>query len=937
MKRHFGFLAKLSVAPCLALTAWTASWSIDVASHFRRFAIERDLSLSSLRLGTLAREDLILRFDELFASTSRTEAAPRLPTIELEAKSSDFRSLDAHLPDSGQHWIDARLRCDEADWGFEDGSVELRYRGDTYIHWGGRKKSFRIQTPKGRLLDGMRKFNLVVPKGGDALCNHMTAWLASRMGLLAPKTALVRVGCNGEDLGIYILTEQPDETLLRSQRRTPGPIYSGETWFRDTWSGVVQTLFAHSGLWSQMEKRDTEPDDRRKPLDVLLECLAGLRDEARTRRLIELIDVDAFARLAFLEELTQSTHLDAHHNWRLAWNESTRRFEPIVWDLVGWHEQWRPSTKRRRGRFVHAAWTPLHDALLSSIAFHRSRAKVARSFFDEGLDRVFLDELGRLAPILDRESRSDTSRVDLTHSHAIAARESWLAFATESIRAARQTWIDAPREALTNSVHACSMTYAASTGDESIRLLVDSDVAFDGVSIRYSDPVRVDSVQLILTRDGVSTEYDLGEQWSCDGDRVQIDFPFVSAMERRFGFDGVDPVRNREVTKRPTTYSLRIVGVGSQQIIEVAAHQGEERAPIAALATIPERDFGDLWLGFSPRSRPARAPRWTGTRSITGHVVLKDRIAIAAGTKLVFTRGASLTFEQGVHAHGTEDAPIRFEGSGTGVVVVRGVHDAAFEHCTFEGLGGSTDALGTLQASLCLFGTNAVVEHCEFTSPRAVEDVIHVAHANVEFDHVLVTGGIDGIDCDVSRVRFHDVHVHACDGDGIDLMDSQAFVSKCVIERCADKAVSVGERSRTLVSESMLTDSDIGIEVKDGSLARVQHTNISNCRTGVRASEKNWRYEQGGRAECVRSVLEARDTIVECALRSTVQVLDCRVPPGTVERSPALSGVEWTASDNSATARSSRHDGAATPMPELQGLVRKNEAVVHEHRGPRGR
>ncbi|MCB9883704.1 MAG: CotH kinase family protein [Planctomycetes bacterium] len=936
MTRRFGFLAKLSIVPCLALTAWTTSWSIDVASHFRLFAIERDLSLSALRLGAVARDDLMMRFERLLASASRTETAPRLPTITLEANDSDLRSLDTHLPDSGRHWIDARLRCDEPAWDFEGGNVELRYRGDTYIHWGGPKKSFRIKTPKTHLLNRMRTFNLVVPKSGDALCNHMSAWLARRMGLLAPKTAHVRVVLNGEDFGIYILTEQPDETLLRSQRRTPGPIYSGETWFQDQWSGVVQTLFAHSGLWSQVEKRNTEPAARRKPLDALLECLAAPRDESRTRSLIDLIDVEAFARLAFLEELTQSTHLDAHHNWRLAWNEATRRFEPVVWDLVGWHEQWRPSAARRRGRFVHAAWTPLHDALLSSIAFHHSRAKVARSFFEQGLDREFLDELNRLARVLDRESRSDRSRVDLTHGRATSARESWSAFATESMRAARQTWIDGPREALTRSVHACSMAYAASP-DRGIRLLVDSDVAFDGIAIRYAGLLRVDSVHLMLTRDGVSTEYDLGEQWSCDGERVQIDFPFVSSMERRFGFDGVDPVRNREVAKRPTTYSLRIDGVGTRQIIDVVALQGNEHVPIAAIATIPERDFGDLWLGFSPRSRPERAPRWTGTRTIAGHVVMKDRIEIVAGTKLVFAEGASLTFEQGVGAHGTEDAPIRFEGPGSGVVVVRGSPDADFEHCTFEGLGGSTDALGPRHASLCLFGTNANVAHCVFAAPKAVEDVIHVAHANVEFDEVRIAGGIDGIDCDVARVRFHDVHVRECDGDGIDLMDSHAFVSKCLIERCTDKAVSVGERSRALVSESTLTNCLIGIEVKDGSLARLQHTDISKCRIGVRASEKNWRYENGGNAECLRSVLEDCDTLVECLGRSTIRVVNCRVPPDTAERSPTLIGVEWTDSDSSTTARGKQREAWSIPMAELQGLVRKNEAVVHEQRGPRGR
>ncbi|NYT47315.1 MAG: CotH kinase family protein [Candidatus Methanofishera endochildressiae] len=106
--------------------------------------------------------------------------------------------------------------------------AKIRYRGDTIPHWGNEKKSIRVKTSKGQLYQGMRVFNLLAPKFAWQLNNYFSYQLAKRLGLISPKTKLVRVILNNEDRGVHILVEQLREITLRRHHLMPADIYQGE-------------------------------------------------------------------------------------------------------------------------------------------------------------------------------------------------------------------------------------------------------------------------------------------------------------------------------------------------------------------------------------------------------------------------------------------------------------------------------------------------------------------------------------------------------------------------------------------------------------------------------------------------------------------------------------------------------------------------------------
>ena len=151
-----------------------------------------------------------------------------------------------HLPHSGRDYVDAHLLYSDGDIH----KVSVKYRGDFFWHWAGTKKSIRVKTKKAHLFDGLRSFNLLAPKSPSKLNGHLGYLLAREMGLIAPASELVTVSINGENRGVYVLVEQLEEMVLRSNDRMPGDIFVGELVARDQYRGVRGKLFANAALWA---------------------------------------------------------------------------------------------------------------------------------------------------------------------------------------------------------------------------------------------------------------------------------------------------------------------------------------------------------------------------------------------------------------------------------------------------------------------------------------------------------------------------------------------------------------------------------------------------------------------------------------------------------------------------------------------------------------
>ena len=242
--------------------------------------------------------------------------------------------LESHMPQSGFEYVEGGIVVDGAIK-----KVKVKYRGDTHYRWAWDKKSIRIKTNKNYLLDGLRSINLISPRTAEQLNNFLSYRLAHDMGLLAPKTDLVRLYMNGQDRGVYILVEQVKELMLRKNQLMPGDIYRGEIIGKDQYrQSGINTLFDSPSVWDKVAVNNHYVDDFDLPLEVLLELINRSDKHQSQSQLVNLMDMEAWGRFSAYESLTQSTHADNSHNWRLYYDPWRGKFMPVVWDTMGWYE-----------------------------------------------------------------------------------------------------------------------------------------------------------------------------------------------------------------------------------------------------------------------------------------------------------------------------------------------------------------------------------------------------------------------------------------------------------------------------------------------------------------------------------------------------------------------------------------------------------------------
>ena len=327
------------------------------------------------------------------------------PFFHLFVKDAHIRQFDSALPRSGHQYLPAQIIKNDKLI-----PVKVKYRGDFAIHWGFFKKSWRVKNKKGNLYNNIRTFNLITPKTGFIYSNYIGYKMAGMIGLLTPQAELVKLNLNGRNQGMYLLVEQISESLLRNSNRLPGDIYSGdELYGKDIWNGLDKNLFTSAGLWRKVAINNHYPISHRIPLQSLLAALKGEGKKWDTS-IINLLDMESFARLNLLEQLSNSRHMDDSHNWRLYYDPGRGKFSPIVWDILPWTSYWFPTELSELSN-----WTP-PDALITSDLMRRLHGlpefiKVKNKIFTEFLESDSPDRIlgliknlnKRMEPVLEKE------------------------------------------------------------------------------------------------------------------------------------------------------------------------------------------------------------------------------------------------------------------------------------------------------------------------------------------------------------------------------------------------------------------------------------------------------------------------------------------------------------------------------------------------------
>ncbi|MEM9378317.1 MAG: CotH kinase family protein [Planctomycetota bacterium] len=880
-KQALRFTWRWSLVLTAPVTILGILWSVRTVDHYLDYGLTfRSLNgvVDLQRIGTIEASG-IARNIELAVRPRRPRGADEIRVLDLYMPAASETSLLSDLPHSGRRYVEAALA-------YPDGKirkVRVKMRGDHFWHWAGRKQSLRIKTSKKALFERIRGINLNAPKMPDQLSGHLSLYLAQQVGLIAPRSEMIELRVNGQVRGVHLLFEQMEEMTIRTHGRMPGDLYSGDIVDRNAFRGVSKNIFENAKLWEKIAINNHFPETEDSALRRLLRLLEEDPSEERTRALADLLDVEAFGRYSAYRALCQSYHYGNTHNWRLYYDPWRNRFEPAVWDPVGWHIGWLPKNGRRANPDI--VNSRIDEVLLEDVTFIAARQRAMDAYFGEGRDDELLayleDLIERASPAIDRDP-------GLVHTSGVLS-------VGDVRRAQSKLRADVERlfRELEDEYRGRSTLAFALTPDTpgALQLRVDGRRPFERIGISLARPVSGPLTAHVSWNDALGSEHrvDVSGALVVRGTELELDVTLGAQFFR--SVDESRPLRLRSVVQpRAATYALSLGGasVEDNAVIGVAGyHSGQERVAGVRMETI--RSVPIHQQVRAVRAVPARVPRtWSGEVTFEGVNVIDEDILVEPGTVVRMAPGATVILQGRVLARGTAEEPISIgpvdddqEPWGAFAIRGSGADGSEFAWCSVRLGSGYKVPLAEYSAMFSVHDVDDVlVQNCLFRDSKVVDDMVHVVYGTIRFeDCTFINSLFDAVDLDISEAVLERCRFIGAGNDALDLMTSTVAVKETRIERSGDKAVSVGEDTRTFLLNCTMVDGEIGVQMKDRSQATIYNCEVRRNRIGLDAYKKNWRYDSGGFGYVYKSVVKDNESSITADKHSRILVHDSLVSP----------------------------------------------------------
>jgi len=273
--------------------------------------------------------------------------------------------------------------------------------------------------------------------------------------------------------------------------------------------------------------------------------------------------------------------------------------------------------------------------------------------------------------------------------------------------------------------------------------------------------------------------------------------------------------------------------------------------PAASLEEALERH---PFLRWDAEAEILRANR--GDWQVAGSLVLPEGIGLEAGpgTTLRFGADALLVASGPLRFRGSAEAPVTLRGLAVpgrtrawqGIVVLRSGAPLDWQHVVVADTTGIEHRGWRLTGGFTLRDSEARIVDSRFEGNRA-EDAVNLIRSRFEFRGVSIRDtASDAFDCDFCEGSVIGGRVEQAGGDGIDVSGSVVGVDGTVIEDVADKAISVGERSRLDARNVSIRRVGTAIVGKDGSSVTFEDSKVSDVEhVAIMAYTKKREYGPG--------------------------------------------------------------------------------------------
>lgn len=893
--------ALILAMPALLLIVWYG-WAA-LGSHLAyNMASGRSEPLTMELLHLHLHDRLSRDVRRLFIPAPRPDS--ELPTYSLFLGNEDLDLLDRNVPPKdGASYVNGYLQHDD-----EVIDVRVRYRGTRHWDWRTPQKSWKVRTNPGQFLDGRNVFSFHNTPDPLPFDEQIVLDVARESGLLVPDYYPCRLVLNKVYMGVYFYSAQPDEGLLRQNRRMPGWMWSGNGAPADPDTGV-SSLWRSKRHWKSVAK-PLDAEAGGNELKRLLKMVRKGTDVEFARFALDHLDMDKLALFDALDVVFGGNQHDFDKNHKLYFDPYRGRFEPIAWNFRGW----------RHERDLNRTDNPLLLRLKATPEYLTRRNRRVLELLAGLASPAAIRERGET---LLRQLESDQARDPHWDAyHLLPRMGGWYRQLPRPMNHEKQAEVFAVRMA-TMAERAAYLR--RELGEDKLTVSLAGPPPPPGSTATTLDVLldghagyRLEEIGFEWPPDCAPARWTLSADRSLDGAPGADDLTLASS-DQPTAFRGLElnvypglvlesrtPHKRRGAVRagpQLRRYRLFVEAGGCvpkravmrwrNLLTDVESERTAEAvaAPAAAGPTgacTPEVAIG---LAGHTSAHPWCHPieQRETVRLGPGEVAVTDtrvyqrgqHVTIEPGTTFRLSKRASLIFLGPVRAVGTAAAPIRFLPASEkrwGGLALQGPATAGSRLAHVQVRGGSHPRWGLTQfpGMVSVHDTSDVqLSDLTLGDHQKSDDALHVAYVRgfeLKRAEIRDVAG-DAIDLEFSQGELTGLTVVDVGDEAIDLMGSDVTVSDARLVGSGGSAISAGEGSRLVLRDSVLASGRTALLVKNASRATLERVLLYQNDLGVRVEAKSPRYGKASRIEASSTYAPGCVTTVDFSPEKTPKSL----------------------------------------------------------------
>ena len=796
-------------------------------------------------------------------------AITTLPSFNLFVDEKDIELLESDLPASARlQFIQSHIKIDKPEF---LGEAQFRYRGGLPMHWLYDKKSYRVKLAPYNTYRGERQFNLVNPTTIQTIIDWISYDMARSIGLLTPEYFPARVFINNEYNGLHFFLSKIDESFLRKNKRMPGSIYSGDTkliinpylkTYRKT-----NTLFDNADgtpamwnddrLWQKDASRNVESSDNREDIQMFIRIVNDVSSIEFMQVFDTYFDKKKFYLFWGLDKLVGSYHHDLFHNHKIYFDPYKGKFEPIEWDLRFW-------TKND----VELPVTPLFKQILLNPILKHEFDSVNHELWKKFTINSVTDMIDDANKTIIPELEADPYRQQPDAANRHFGINMTLPFSMEEYVDA----IEQLKQAYKLRHKYIEQQLSFSAGNYLVKEQSEEQIEIT-IAIDGNSPVDFDPWSIIP-----ESSHEDFEIFRIYQDKT---FPVLNNGELDRLYPGVAVNKEPELEKlsslqiavfglesyapSPLYYRYLIKGKNSQDLVKsngLAVRNAITSNPVTIeeVEDMPgdnETQSLHPWQSLLLRDSINKNIILSGEINVTEDLVFtgEQKVTILPGTVFTLSKGSSIFFYGEITAKGTAELPVKFEAKDSsepwGSIVIHG-QKASGSYLSHINVSGGSIAKRNLvyyPGQLNIHDVDSFqLDHCHISNNSIGDDALHVAYSSGKIqDCEFNNTAFDALDMDIVDVTVSDSKFFNIGNDAIDLMNSKIMINNVNIIGAGDKCISIGEASQVTILNSQLENCQMGIAVKDQSIAQLENIEfLIEPGKAIALYRKNPRYSKGG-------------------------------------------------------------------------------------------